>query len=39
MAYNPNACVERRWGAQDRSSEATTSKRQAPQAQRAKMPE
>jgi hypothetical protein len=39
MAYNPNDCVERRWGAQDRSSEASTCKRQAPQAQRAKMTE
>jgi hypothetical protein len=37
MAYNPNDCVERRWGAADGSAEAATCKRQAPQAQRAKM--
>jgi hypothetical protein len=37
MAYNPNDCVELRWGAPDNSEEASTCKRHAPQAQRAKM--
>jgi hypothetical protein len=37
MAYNPNDCVEVRWGAPDNSEEASTCKRHAPQAQRAKM--
>ncbi len=37
MAYNPNDCVELRWGAPDKSEEATTCKRHAPGAQRAKM--
>ena len=37
MAYNPNDCVELRWGAPDGSSEASTCKRHAPAAQRAKM--
>jgi hypothetical protein len=37
MAYNPNDCVELRWGAQARSEEASTCRRSAPQAQRAKM--
>jgi hypothetical protein len=37
MAYNPNDCVELRWGASDNSEEASTCKRHAPQAQRAKM--
>jgi hypothetical protein len=37
MAYNPNDCVELRWGAADNSEEASTCKRHAPQAQRAKM--
>jgi hypothetical protein len=37
MAYNPNDCVEIRWGAPDDSEEASTCKRHAPQAQRAKM--
>ena len=37
MAYNPNDCVELRWGASARSDEASTCKRSAPQAQRAKM--
>jgi hypothetical protein len=37
MAYNPNDCVELRWGAPARSEEASTCKRQAPSAQRAKM--
>jgi hypothetical protein len=37
MAYNPNDCVELRWGAPETSDEASTCKRHAPQAQRAKM--
>jgi hypothetical protein len=37
MAYNVNDCVELRWGAPDKSEEASTCKRRAPQAQRAKM--
>ena len=37
MAYNPNDCVELRWGAADKSDEASTCKRHAPEAQRAKM--
>ena len=37
LAYNPNDCVEVRWGAPDNSEEASTCKRHAPQAQRAKM--
>ena len=37
MASNPNACVELRWGAPDKSDEAATCKRHAPAAQRAKM--
>jgi hypothetical protein len=39
MAYNPNDCVERRWGAAEGSDEAATCKREAPRAQRAKMME
>jgi hypothetical protein len=39
MAYNPNDCVELRWGASENSEEASTCKRHAPQAQRAKMSE
>jgi hypothetical protein len=39
MAYNPNDCVELRWGAAENSEEASTCKRHAPQAQRAKMSE
>jgi hypothetical protein len=39
MAYNPNDCVELRWGAPENSEEASTCKRHAPQAQRAKMSE
>ena len=39
MAYNPNDCVELRWGAPGNSEEASTCKRNAPQAQRAKMSE
>lgn len=37
MAYNPNDCVELRWGAPNKSEEASTCKRSAPIAQRAKM--
>jgi len=37
MAYNPNDCVELRWGAPENSQEASTCKRHAPAAQRAKM--
>jgi hypothetical protein len=37
MAYNPNDCVELRWGAPEGSAEASTCKRHAPPAQRAKM--
>ncbi len=39
MAYNPNDCVELRWGALPGSEEASTCKRHAPAAQRAKMTE
>jgi hypothetical protein len=37
MAYNLNDCVELRWGAPTKSDEASTCKRLAPSAQRAKM--
>src|SRR5205085_544661 len=37
MAYNLNDCVELRWGAPENSEEASTCKRRAPGAQRAKM--
>ena len=37
MAYNLNDCVELRWGALANSDEASTCKRHAPSAQRAKM--
>lgn len=37
MAYNVNDCVELRWGAPDKSEEASTCRRHAPAAQRAKM--
>ncbi len=39
MAYNPNDCVELRWGAPEKSEEASTCQRHAPSAQRAKMTE
>jgi hypothetical protein len=39
MAYNLNDCVELRWGAPAKSEEASTCKRYAPEAQRAKMQE
>jgi hypothetical protein len=37
LAYNPNDCVELRWGAPAKSDEASTCKRHASSAQRAKM--
>jgi hypothetical protein len=37
MAYNPNDCVELRWGAAQTSDESSTCKRHAPAAQHAKM--
>jgi hypothetical protein len=37
MGYNPNDCVEARWGAPADSEETSTCKGHAPQAQRAKM--
>jgi hypothetical protein len=39
MAYNVNDCVELRWGASDKSDEASTCKRRASKAQRGKMTE
>jgi hypothetical protein len=37
MAYNLNDCVELRWGAPEKSEEASTCKRRAPSGQRGKM--
>jgi hypothetical protein len=37
MAYNLNDCVELRWGAPEKSEEASTCRRHAPLAQRARM--
>lgn len=37
MAYNPNDCVEVRWGAEPGTEEHATCRRRAPRAQRAKM--
>jgi hypothetical protein len=37
MAYNPNDCVEARWGAPEGSDEASTCKRRAPPGQQARM--
>jgi hypothetical protein len=37
MAYNLNDCVELRWGAPERSQEASTCRRHAPSMQRGKM--
>ena len=37
MAYNLNDCVELRWGAGEKSEEASTCRRHAPATQRAKM--
>jgi hypothetical protein len=39
MAYNPNDCVEERWGAADGTPEHATCRRHAPPDQRAKMSE
>jgi hypothetical protein len=39
MAYNVNDCVELRWGAPEKSDEASTCKRRAPGGQRSKMTE
>jgi hypothetical protein len=39
MGYNPNDCVELRWGAPEKSAEASTCKLQAPSEQRANMTE
>ncbi len=39
MAYNLNDCVELRWGAPEKSDEASTCKRRASTGQRAKMTE
>lgn len=39
MAYNPNDCVELRWGAAEGGEEAATCRRHAPAAQRARMSE
>jgi hypothetical protein len=39
MAYNLNDCVELRWGAAERSDEASTCKRRASSAQRGRMTE
>jgi hypothetical protein len=37
IAYNPNDCVEVRWGARDESAELGTCRRRAPDEQRARM--
>jgi hypothetical protein len=37
IAYNPNDCVELRWGAAEGSAELATCKRRAPEAQRQRM--
>jgi hypothetical protein len=39
MAYNPNDCIEIRWGAPESSDEYGTCRRHAPRGQRAKMRE
>jgi hypothetical protein len=39
IAYNPNDCVETRWGAAPGSAEASTCKRHAPTDQQARMAE
>ena len=39
IAYNPNDCVEVRWGAAEGSPEASTCKRRHPPEQKAKMAE
>jgi hypothetical protein len=37
MAYNPNDCVEIRWGAPDGSEELSSCRRRAPASQQEKM--
>jgi hypothetical protein len=37
IAYNPNDCVERRWGASEETPDLATCRRQAPKDQRARM--
>ena len=39
MAYNPNDCVEVRWGAKEGTPEYATCQRHAPDDQRARMAE
>jgi hypothetical protein len=39
VAYNPNDCPERRWGANTGTAESATCRRQAPADQRARMDE
>ncbi|MBV5307872.1 MAG: hypothetical protein JZU59_00450 [Chromatium okenii] len=39
IAYNPNDCIERRWGAEAGSADVATCTRRAPPEQRAKMEE
>jgi hypothetical protein len=39
MAYNPNDCVEVRWGAKEGSAEYATCKRRSPEDQKARMGE
>jgi hypothetical protein len=39
VAYNPNDCVERRWGASPETADYATCRRQAPSDQRARMEE
>ena len=39
MAYNPNDCVEIRWGASDGTADVPTCRRRAPDEQRARMQE
>ena len=39
MGYNPNDCVERRWGASSRTPDYSTCRRHAPAKQRARMEE
>jgi hypothetical protein len=39
VGYNPNDCVERRWGASPQTADHATCRRQAPAEQRARMEE
>jgi len=39
VAYNPNDCIERRWGATPQTPDYATCRRQAPAEQRARMEE